>query len=358
MAAEDPEFEVALSFAGEDREYVRDVRDKLVTLGRRVFYDEDRLSEMWGTDLPEYLDSVYRERARFAVAFISQHYVAKAWPRHEKRSALARALEEKGPYLLPVRLDDVPVPGLPSTVGCIDARRTGIDQLVKLIVEKLDGSPSVGGRLAWDGRTPRSREHIEQLLREKPVGWEYLLYAGTFRVGVESRGLKYRDHELRFARRSSQRLDAAEAVAYVPAALDRARAMVTPIERLFEKSAQERAFGLPGVAGDPERITHLAERILTVYEDLMDWAADLRGITVPAAYEELFEVLAETVDEPIEEFRQFVVDVSEMADQIAVHAAKPEPKEPLELEVTLKLTIGQHAVDRVTAAIKHLPPRG
>ena len=37
------DFEVALSFAGEDREYVREVREQLEVRQRRCFYDEDYL---------------------------------------------------------------------------------------------------------------------------------------------------------------------------------------------------------------------------------------------------------------------------------------------------------------------------
>jgi hypothetical protein len=60
------EFEVALSFAGENRDYVREVRDKLVARSRRVFYDEDRLAEMWGEELPEYFQRIFRDRSQYA----------------------------------------------------------------------------------------------------------------------------------------------------------------------------------------------------------------------------------------------------------------------------------------------------
>ena len=51
-------YEVALSFAGEDRAYVREVKDELKKLRITVFYDEDEQAALWGKDLYVYLDRV------------------------------------------------------------------------------------------------------------------------------------------------------------------------------------------------------------------------------------------------------------------------------------------------------------
>jgi len=106
------EFDVAVSFVGEDRGLVEAVVIQLQRSGVRVFYDDDQTAAMWGADLIEYFDQVYRQRSRYVVIFISRYYAAKMWPRHERRSALARGLELSEPYVLPVRLDDTP-----STAG-------------------------------------------------------------------------------------------------------------------------------------------------------------------------------------------------------------------------------------------------
>jgi hypothetical protein len=55
----------------------------------------------------------------------------------ERESAQARALKQKQEYILPVRSDDTPVPGLNSTVGYIDLRSTPVPRLVDIIIEKL-----------------------------------------------------------------------------------------------------------------------------------------------------------------------------------------------------------------------------
>jgi hypothetical protein len=136
-------FEVALSFAGEDRNYVEQVAKCLQTAGVELFYDDYERATLWGKDLVEHLDLVFRGDARYCLMFISASYAAKIWPTHERRSALARALEERTEYILPVRFDDTAIPGLRPTIGYVDARDFSPEDLANLALEKL-------GRLSKD----------------------------------------------------------------------------------------------------------------------------------------------------------------------------------------------------------------
>ncbi len=130
-------FDVCLSYASEDQAYVGQVHRSLAERGVRVFYDVFSKVDLWGKDMVTDLDSIYRTEARYCVLFISQSYAAKRWTRHEKRSALARALEEDREYLLPVRFDDTELPGLPPTVGWLDARRLDAEELATAIITKI-----------------------------------------------------------------------------------------------------------------------------------------------------------------------------------------------------------------------------
>jgi hypothetical protein len=131
-------YDVALSFAGEDREYVRAVADSLRLMEKRVFFDEFEKARLWGKDLYQHLNDVYKTKSQVCVVFASKHYAKKRWTSHELRSAQARAFNESAEYLLPVRLDDTPVPGLNETVGYVDGREMNPAELAALLVRKLD----------------------------------------------------------------------------------------------------------------------------------------------------------------------------------------------------------------------------
>lgn len=131
-------YDVALSFAGEDRDYVRAVAESLREREKRVFFDEFEKASLWGKDLYQHLNEVYESKSQVCVIFASVHYAQKRWTSHELRSAQARAFAENTEYLLPVRLDDTPIPGINETIGYLDGRETSPTELTELLIHKLD----------------------------------------------------------------------------------------------------------------------------------------------------------------------------------------------------------------------------
>src|SRR5262249_30252789 len=137
MGIAEERYDVALSFAGEDRAYVEQVADYLAANDVGVFYDKFEEVDLWGKDLVEHLDFIYRKGARFCVMFISEHYAKKVWTTHERRSALAAALEAREGYILPARFDKTEIPGLRPTIHYIDLAHRTPEELGALIVKKL-----------------------------------------------------------------------------------------------------------------------------------------------------------------------------------------------------------------------------
>jgi hypothetical protein len=135
------QYDVALSFAGEDREYVEEVASILKSLGIRVFYDKYEKVSLWGKNLYSHLQDVYAQRARYTVMFISKHYKEKLWTNHERESAQARAFTEKEEYILPARFDDTQIPGILPTVGYINLNDYTPKELADLISKKI-GHPA------------------------------------------------------------------------------------------------------------------------------------------------------------------------------------------------------------------------
>jgi hypothetical protein len=143
------EYDVCLSFAGKDRQYVRSVADILKSKGVRVFFDEYGQVDMWGKDLYIHLDEIYQNAARFCVLFASKHYAEKVWTNHERQSAQARAIRQHSEYILPAKFDNTEIPGLRSTIGYIDLRNITPEKIAALIIVK------VGKRQAQDYFPPQ-----------------------------------------------------------------------------------------------------------------------------------------------------------------------------------------------------------
>ena len=136
------DFDVVLSFAGEDRPYADELAQLLDSGGYTVFYDRFEIAQFWGKDLYAHFSSIYKDQARYCVMFLSEHYARKLWSNHERQSAQARAFKENTEYILPVRLDDTEIPGVLSTVGYLDLREMDIEEVYQALVEKLSETTS------------------------------------------------------------------------------------------------------------------------------------------------------------------------------------------------------------------------
>jgi hypothetical protein len=144
MVNDEFEYDVAVSFAGEDRATAERFAELLKAQGMRVFYDNWEQASLWGRDLYQHLDDVYSKKARFCVLFLSARYAAKAWTNHELKSAQARAFRENNEYILPLRLDDTEIPGIRPTLGYLDLRKTKVEDAAQLAIQKIKSAGSRG----------------------------------------------------------------------------------------------------------------------------------------------------------------------------------------------------------------------
>lgn len=130
-------YDVAISFAGEDREIAEKIFKKLTELGYEVFYDKDEEASLWGKNLYTYLNDIYSNKARYCLMIISKHYATKRWTNHEREAAQAKAFKQNEEYILPLRLDETTIPGLNTTVGYVSYSMTGFEETIKLLVSKI-----------------------------------------------------------------------------------------------------------------------------------------------------------------------------------------------------------------------------
>lgn len=141
---EEYKYEVALSFASEQRDYVERVADQLSLLGVRYFYDNHEKVNLWGKNLLKYLEEVYFKKSRYCVMFISKEYKDKYWTKYESESIEERIFyqnneEDFQQYILPVRFDDTKIPGIRNSWGFISAQEILPAELGKMIYAKVRG---------------------------------------------------------------------------------------------------------------------------------------------------------------------------------------------------------------------------
>ncbi|MCI1019384.1 TIR domain-containing protein [Microbacterium sp. C5A9] len=342
------DYDVAVTFAGEDRAFVEAVVAEVKAAGFTVFYDEDAKSEMWGVDLPEFFADIYERRARYAMMFVSVHYAAKPWTRLERRSVLARAMQASSPYLLPVRLDSTELPGVRSTIGYLDGLRETPTGVANALKAKL-GVPATSGERKFNGRVPRTDTEFATMLGERPPAWEYIALAYWLREGVDARQDEFNDHRLRFAL-PTDTIAEESLITFAQSQQAQLLALTQSFEDLLLGPAQITAFGEPGVQGDPVLIKHLASRMIAVYQAFLDWSHRIRSTAARTeAGRELLYALAEYAAQPIEAIHAFVAEYNQNMDEIS---ARLLAGENINLTMPIKFDISKAVSKRYHAALK------
>ena len=133
-------YDLAVSFAGENRQFVEHVKSEIQNHGFTIFYDNDFQTELWGSDLTIELPKRYID-SRFVALFLDDYYLNKMWTFFERQIIIENYLKLKGAdYILPIFLNGFSgqVPGLSGLVGhlTIDTMKDK-DYLVQLLLKKL-----------------------------------------------------------------------------------------------------------------------------------------------------------------------------------------------------------------------------
>src|SRR4051812_20820243 len=105
-------YDLAVSFAGEQRPYVEEFVEECRRRKLTVFYDLDQTVDYWGRNFIFEFRKVYGGgQPRFVVPFISADYLAKPYPMDEFAAAVEQAFQRGAEgYILPVIFGDVTVP--------------------------------------------------------------------------------------------------------------------------------------------------------------------------------------------------------------------------------------------------------
>jgi hypothetical protein len=148
------DWDVAVSFAGEDRAIVEELVASLMSSGVEVFYDLNESARLWGKDLEQELAQVYAHEARFMIVCISEYYPIKDWTRFELEIGKRAAGKRLGEYMLPLHLSSTPPPiaGLRDTIGY--QRLVEVDDIGRVVVilqQKLQSGPVAQQQDAVDG---------------------------------------------------------------------------------------------------------------------------------------------------------------------------------------------------------------
>lgn len=131
-------YDVAISFAGSERELAERLAAMLRDAGFKVFYDDFYPEELVGKNLTDFFDEVYRKNSRFCLILVSREYERRIWTTEERQRAQARAREEMGnDYIIPILVEDADLSGILKTTGYLSLEKYSLEQIAQIVIRKL-----------------------------------------------------------------------------------------------------------------------------------------------------------------------------------------------------------------------------
>jgi hypothetical protein len=118
---------------GEEKQKAK----KLAENNIQVFYDEFEKAKLWGKRLSTHFQKTFGENTCFVLVFVSKEYSLKDWTNFEFSIARGEARVRETEFILPVRLDNTLLFGLPEDMAYLDLEAEGVDGIVNAVINKL-----------------------------------------------------------------------------------------------------------------------------------------------------------------------------------------------------------------------------
>lgn len=114
-------YDVALSYAGEQKDYVASVYKLLKRKGISAYFAPAYQEELTGTDMTDEFYTIFHNQCLFIAAFVSSEYLQKKRTMAEAAIGQMRSREEQRNCLIPVYWGDARLPDFDPDINFLSA---------------------------------------------------------------------------------------------------------------------------------------------------------------------------------------------------------------------------------------------
>lgn len=176
-----------------------------------------------------------------------------------------------------------------------------------------------------------------RLVIERPVAWEYRLFAQVLAQEISKAKRLRQDLNYGIGFGKGEHFDNFEVLGWISRKAGAARRISTAINQILNVALQD-AFGPPGVAGDPEAIVYVAQKLAESYRSAIEWAIEFQHISVNDDFRHIVRISAKLTENMIEEIEEWSKKILREIEE-AVASLPLSPGEQRVLEFTLKITV-------------------
>lgn len=147
---------------------------------------------------------------------------------------------------------------------------------------------------------------VFQLAVEKPIGWEYRLFASALKENIgKLDDLRY-DLKYGISFRNVMSLNnPSEIVSWVSSKFSEVMNKIDILNVIMNQAITD-AVGNPGEPGDADHIIYVAEKLVEVYKSFHEWSLDFKGVVVPDEFKKLLIYASQATETVIEDIEKFI----------------------------------------------------
>lgn len=131
------EHDIAISFAGEDKDLAEQIKIGLSARGVSVFFAPSSQAQLLGEPLEDVFAQKYGPSSRYVIVLVTENYSSKDWPRYELSIARDEEKERDEAFILPLLLSDKRMVQIPPYKGHLDLRQMEVEEVIDILVEKV-----------------------------------------------------------------------------------------------------------------------------------------------------------------------------------------------------------------------------
>ena len=170
-----------------------------------------------------------------------------------------------------------------------------------------------------------------RLLLEKPIAWEYKVFGQVYEDGLKELQNLKRDYKYGFSLRGSKRLaDFDEVVNWILEKNSDFSIIADNLSDLINKNLTA-ALGKPGEPADIEYVVYVAQKMVALYEKVLNIGLEIKHLSVDDEYVNLVKCPLEICDSIIEDLEGYC----EMY-QKAMKSIKNGEKRTIEINLTMR----------------------
>jgi hypothetical protein len=128
------EYDLAISFAGENRDLAKRFAEKIEIFDVSVFFDELYEANLLGRALTKQFTRIFNTDSQFVLVLLDVNHKEKVWPTFERETFKKRVADEA---VIPVYVDNTVFLGIPEDIYGIDLRNGISDDIIDDAVIKI-----------------------------------------------------------------------------------------------------------------------------------------------------------------------------------------------------------------------------